>query len=149
MAEPPRHAWLEHALELGADIQKRDSRPAEQPFEPARAVEVRIEGHDVYRQLSRRLVAVHQAQRTVAVGYLGDGADILDRPRCKEYVTGRNQRRAIVDRALETFERHLDTVRALHNHDLYALAPLRDPLIRQAGKVEAREHDARAPAVIE
>ena len=149
MGEPPRRAGCQRGQELRARVQKRDAAPSEQPLEAPATIEVGVERLHIHRQLAGGVIAIDEEQRSFAVRDLCDGADVLNCAGRVVDVTGRHQRRVIVDRAGKSLDRYADPVNALHHDDFHPFDRLGQPLVGHGGKVETRHHHLRAPAIVE
>ena len=149
MREPARHARREGREQLGTRVEERHPGAAQQPLEPAARVEVHVEGLHVHRHLTRRLIAVDEAEGASAMGDPGDRSGVLDGTAGEEDVARGDDRRAVVHGALVHLERHADAVGTLQQLHLHARGHLRQPLVGDGGKVERRDHDLGAPAVVQ
>ena len=147
--EPPRHRRSELPGQGLPYIEEDDPRSAEQPFQSAGRQEVDAGVPHIQWHLPHRLVGVDQTERALGVGGGGDRRDVLDRAAGEVHVRGRDQRRALIDRAGDRVDRHRHLVRALHHDDLDPAALLGEPLIGDRRKVEGGENDLRALAIVE
>ena len=103
MRKPAGHSRLQPLMQLGAHVQKRDTGPAQQPLEPAAAVEVHTAGVRPPPGLApppgSRPTSSSAPLRVRQRGHRGE---ILDRAAGEEYVAGRHQGGAVVDRLAQT-----------------------------------------------
>ena len=80
--------------------------------------------------------------------HIGHGPNVLDRARREEDVRRGDQRRPVVDRPRDGFNRDADPVGTLHHHHLHAGRALCQPLISDGGEVERGGDDFWAGRVV-
>ena len=79
----------------------------------------------------------------------GDALDVLDGAAREVHMRGHDQCRAVVDGSRDRVDGYADAVGTLDDHELHPCARFGEPLIRDRGKIERRDHHFRATAVID
>ena len=142
--------WVGSSASSSPARHQRKPSPAEPSryFEHARAEEVDPELADVERQAADRLVAVEEDERAAVVRELGDLGHGQARPVAVADGGDRDERRPLVDQALEVLERD-DAVGGRHVDDLGAAQLLGMPDLPDGRELEVADDDPRALGVVE